>query len=92
MFLNRSWLAYQIRHCLPRTLRLMREQRLPVTVEGYTPGELEQRWCDTCGTPDGFRIAFFRKLANTDLDAPLAVAVIGCFACDERERRVDEHI
>lgn len=68
----------------------MTEQRLPVTIKGYTPGQLEQRWCENCGTTDGFRLPFFKKLANTDPESPDALAVLGCFACkDDDEDETD---
>lgn len=62
----------------------MNEMRLPVTIEGYTPGQLEQRWCEKCDTPNGWYLPFDKAVAHPDPDAPPALAALGCNGCSER--------
>lgn len=62
----------------------MREQRLPVTIDGYVPGQLQQRWCKECGTPDGWYLPFTKAAANPDPEGLPAFAALGCYGCNAR--------
>lgn len=62
----------------------MREQRLPVTINGYVPGQLEKRWCEKCGTSDGWYLPFDKAATNPDPDASPALAALGCYGCNAR--------